>query len=121
MHEMPYTQTILETAFKEAGDRPIKIIYLRVGELSAILPDSVDYFFNFLKKDTLAKDARLEFEMVPIRLTCQNCRHTIRVETSRESSPRKALAAALTSGWPCGNADFKITDGLSFDLAGIRV
>ncbi len=121
MHEMPYTQSIIEMALKTAAGKPIRKIHLRVGRLSAIVPESVEVFFNFLSKDTLAANAELVFEMVPIILTCRNCSTSIELPSDENSSPRQILAEAFRKGCSCAKGDFKVSGGLSFELASIEI
>ena len=76
MHELAITQNILDLALGEAkaaqANRIIKI-NLVVGELSGIVSDSIEFYFDFLKKDSVAADATLEFTMVPAQLRCRDC------------------------------------------------
>jgi hydrogenase nickel incorporation protein HypA/HybF len=67
MHEMPFTQAILELALEKAEGRRIRSIHLRVGWMSAIVPRSVEVFFDHLSKGSPAEGATLHFEMTPIR------------------------------------------------------
>lgn len=121
MHEMPFTQAILEMALKEANGRPVKTIYLRVGAMSAVVPAQVEYFFDFLSKETLARGAKLEFETVPVTLSCRSCGQVTTVPSDEETPPRQALARVFAAGCACKNTDFKITGGLDFDMTGIEI
>lgn len=121
MHEMPFTQSILEMALKTAAGKPIRKIHLRIGQLSAIVPESVEVFFAYLSKDTPAEGASLVFEMMPITLTCRNCREIMILATDADSSPRQILAAAFRAGCACSQGDFTVSGGLGFDMADIEV
>lgn len=121
MHEMPYTQSILEMAIKTADGKKINKIYLRVGRLSAIVPESVQVFFDYLSKDTIAQGAELIFEMEPICLTCKNCSSIITLEHDATLSAQQSLAAAFRAGCSCKKADFKVSGGMGFDLSSIDV
>jgi hydrogenase nickel incorporation protein HypA/HybF len=121
MHEMPFTQAILEMAAQAAGGKAIRRIQLRVGWLSAVVPESVQVFFDFLSKDTPAEGAELVFEITPIVLSCKNCRDSMELVHDAAVNPRQALAAAFRAGCRCGRGDLKVTGGLDFDMAGIEV
>jgi hydrogenase nickel incorporation protein HypA/HybF len=121
MHEMPFTQAILEMAEKAAEGKPITRIHLRVGWLSAIVPESVQVFFDFLSRDTPAKGAELVFEIAPITLSCRNCGRTAELAHDAAVNPRQALAQAFRAGCPCGRGELKVTGGLDFDMTGIDV
>jgi hydrogenase nickel incorporation protein HypA/HybF len=120
MHEMPYTQSILEMALKASDGKAIRRIFLRVGRLSAIIPASVEVFFALLSKGTAAEGSELVFETAPIVLTCRNCQ-AIKELVSDGSPPRQALANAIREGCRCLKADFTVSGGLSFEMAGIEV
>ena len=55
MHEMAVTQAMLNMALEHAKGHRITDIYLQVGRMSAIVPESVEVFFDYLSKDTLAE------------------------------------------------------------------
>lgn len=121
MHEMPFTQAILEMAVKAAGGKPIRRIFLRVGWLSAIIPASVEVFFTVLSKDSPATGAELIFEIAPITLSCLSCRQDIELRYDPAAQPRQALAAAFRTGCSCGRGELKVTGGLDFEMTGIEV
>jgi hydrogenase nickel incorporation protein HypA/HybF len=77
MHEQSIVQSLLalalENAEREKAARIVKI-NLVVGELSGVVDESVEFYFNFLRKDTLAAEAVLVFKRVPARLRCRKCK-----------------------------------------------
>jgi hydrogenase nickel incorporation protein HypA/HybF len=121
MHEMPFTQAILDLALKSAEGRSIRRIRLRVGRLSAIVPESVEVFFKFLSRETPAEGAELVFEMDPIGLKCRRCGKSVTVPHHPEITARQALSAACRKGCDCGNPDFTVTGGLGFDMIDMEV
>ena len=79
MHELSVTQSILEIALRhaeQAGAKRITRLNLVVGELSGIIDDSVQFYWDMVAKDTIAEGAKLHFERVPASLCCLNCEHT---------------------------------------------
>ena len=121
MHEMPFTQAILELAEKEAGGRPIRTIILRVGVLSAIVPESVEVFFAYLKKGTTAEGAVLEFTLAPVVLHCTGCQREIVLPHEDGVNPRQELAAAYRAGCSCGSRELELAGGLDCELVGIEL
>ena len=123
MHEMPYTQAMIEMALKESHGKPIKAIRLAVGQMSAIVPSSMEFFFDVLSKESPALDgARLIFETVPMELTCQECGHRHNTAAGPDIMARQALAKALAAGCPsCRSKAQKVTGGMGVDLAGIEL
>jgi hydrogenase nickel incorporation protein HypA/HybF len=121
MHEMPYTQAILETALLAAGGRPVRCIRLRVGWLAAIVPQSVEVFFDLLSRGTPAQGAALRFEIAPIRLACRNCGAELALHPDPRRTPRQALAEALRAGCTCGRGELTLAGGLGCEVDGIEV
>ena len=112
---------MLDIALQAAGGRKIVEIRLAVGRFSAIVPASVAVFFDYLSRGTLAENARLVFETVPVALTCSDCGKTAALDIPSDVPVRPALAAALCRGCPCGGKALKVTGGLGFDLISLTV
>lgn len=76
MHELPVTKGMLSIALEhatKAGASKITAINLVIGEMSGIVDDSVQFYFDFMSKDTLAEGALLTFERIPARFRCHAC------------------------------------------------
>ncbi|MFA5844941.1 MAG: hydrogenase maturation nickel metallochaperone HypA [Coriobacteriia bacterium] len=76
MHEMGITEGILaaaaEVAQREGASR-ITEIHVTVGDLTDIVPDSLQFAFEVLREDTLAADAVLIVERLGARSKCGEC------------------------------------------------
>jgi len=76
VHELAITQNILNIALDEAkaaqADKITKI-NLVIGELSGVVSDCVQFYFDFLRKDSPAEEAALDFKLVPAQLQCRHC------------------------------------------------
>jgi len=76
MHELAVTQSILEIALRhaeQANARRITGLYLVVGELSSLVDDSIQFYWEIYAKDTIAENARLHFKRVPAEMECISC------------------------------------------------
>jgi hydrogenase nickel incorporation protein HypA/HybF len=76
MHEYSITESMLSLALEKANEAKasqISQINMVVGELSGIVDECVQFYFDFLSKDTIASGASLSFERRPIKLRCRNC------------------------------------------------
>ncbi len=76
MHEMAITEGMLSVVLEyaeKAGAQRVTGINLCVGEMSGLVDDSIQFYFDFLSQGTLAEKARLTFTRIPIRFRCRNC------------------------------------------------
>ncbi len=76
MHEFAITESILSIALEKANavkSSKITRINLTIGELSGIVDECVEFYFDFLSKETIAAGATLAFEKPPVQLRCRKC------------------------------------------------
>jgi hydrogenase nickel incorporation protein HypA/HybF len=76
VHELAITQNILDLVLGEAHAvqaSRINKVNLVIGELSGVVRESVEFYFDFLRKDSVAESAILEFKMIPGQLRCRDC------------------------------------------------
>ena len=76
MHELGVTQNILQIALEhaeKAGARKICCINLMIGALSGIIHESVQFYFDFVSKETMAEGAHLVFKKLPVSFRCPSC------------------------------------------------
>lgn len=76
MHELAVTQQALEIALRHAHAAHatrIVAIHLVVGQLSSIVDDSVQFYWDAIAHDTIAQSARLTFTRRPAQLRCTAC------------------------------------------------
>jgi hydrogenase nickel incorporation protein HypA/HybF len=76
MHELSLVSNILEIvedcAIRE-GASAIRVVSLRVGANSGVEPEALEFAFEAARQGTLAQDARLEVEYIPLRAFCDLC------------------------------------------------
>lgn len=78
MHEYAVTQNILNIAVEEAqkaGASRVTQINLVIGDLSTIVDESVQLYFDLLSQDTPAREAKLVFRRIPAEFRCRECSH----------------------------------------------
>jgi hydrogenase nickel incorporation protein HypA/HybF len=83
MHELPVTEKILDIIIKHARMNKVNkvvSITLKIGELSDLENEWIQNYFNYLSKGTVAENAVLKIEKVPIVLRCNQCGNPIEVE-----------------------------------------
>ncbi len=77
MHEYGVTESIINTLKKELEGRKkykIKKINLVIGKYSGFSPESIDFYFTILKKNTIFSNAELNFIIKDIELECPECK-----------------------------------------------
>lgn len=76
MHELPVVLDIVKVMDEEARKnafRKITQINLVIGELSSIIDESVQMYFEAIAKDHPCENAKLTFEFKPAILKCKQC------------------------------------------------
>lgn len=112
MHELSITENILEIATRNgarAGASRITDITLVIGDLSSIVDDSVQFYWDMISQGTLAEGARLHFRRVPARVHCQSCAHEFE------------LAGQLNPCPECGSLSLDILSGDEFYVDSIEI
>ncbi|NIP79369.1 MAG: hydrogenase maturation nickel metallochaperone HypA [Gemmatimonadetes bacterium] len=103
MHEMPATRGMLELALasmERAGAERILAIDVVVGDLTSIVDDSVQFYFDILSRGTPAAGAELRFRRESAEGRCLECGHTFDVTPPlvRTCPACDALALRVTGG-----------------------
>ncbi len=76
MHELSVTQNLLAVVLEHAeraGAERVTRIDIQVGALTGLVDESIQFYFDFVSRDTPAAGARLAFTRVPARLRCRAC------------------------------------------------
>jgi hydrogenase nickel incorporation protein HypA/HybF len=76
MHEYSVTQSILDIALRHAqraGARRILAVNLTIGDLTGFVDESIQFYFDFMTRDTMAEGAQLNFERIAARVQCTSC------------------------------------------------
>ena len=108
MHELMVTESILEVALRHAAGARITDVRLVIGELSTVIDDSVQFYWDFVSEDTGAEGATLHFRRIPAELHCQDC--------GRDYRPQEDLTCPA-----CRSAHIQIISGKEFYLESIDV
>ncbi len=76
MHELPIAESVLNIALRHAEKEDaarITDLYLLIGQLSSIVDDSIQFYWDIISRDTLAEGATLHFERIPMQMLCLDC------------------------------------------------
>ena len=93
MHELSICYGILEVARAalEPLPRPlprVERVTMRIGRLTAVVPDTLSHYFDLLTPGTELEGAALTIEEVPIRGRCGECAASFEIETLSFTCPR---------------------------------
>ena len=112
MHELAITESILNIALDHAdrhGAARVTDLHLMIGQLSSIVDDSVQFYWDIISKETKCAGAQLHFERVPAQMICLDCRHTYAIMRGLEACPH------------CDGFHVRIHAGEEFRLESIEV
>ena len=78
MHELSIAQNIIiivEEELKKHGNKgTVKKVLFKSGRMNAIIPDSLKFGFDILKKEKeVVKNAEIEIEEIPLKVKCTRC------------------------------------------------
>lgn len=77
MHEMAILTNVVDAVVVHAQKNnasEVKCVTLVVGELRDVVDELMESCFRFLAKGTVAENARLVMEKVPLKVQCSECR-----------------------------------------------
>jgi hydrogenase nickel incorporation protein HypA/HybF len=112
MHEIGIASSILEAVEAEAQRRPQAVflaVGVRVGELSNVDRDALDFAFSALTRNTLLAHVKLEIEWCPRRERCLGCDTVFAVENYNVKCP------------VCGGEHTSCAGGTELDIAYLEV
>jgi hydrogenase nickel incorporation protein HypA/HybF len=99
VHELSLASAVVDTAVRHAAGRRVTAVYLRVGHLRQVVPQSLSFYFEHVARGTICEGARLEQEVVPARLACMACGHAWSLDVASFRCPECAAAgASVVSG-----------------------
>ena len=109
MHEFSVAAAVVDTAVRHAGGRRVTLVSVRCGRLRQVVPDSLDFAFGIVARDTLCDGARLEQELVPARLRCEGCDREWEIELPVFRCPT------------CGGGEVDVLSGDELEVESIEV
>ena len=122
MHELSISSAIVDTALRHAGGRTVIRVDVRVGALRQVVPESLDFYFEIVSRDTACQGATLELELVEALMGCPTCGH----EWDPAPEPvagHEALAPVLpVFRCPaCAGADVTVLSGEELEVESIEL
>jgi len=112
MHELAVTESLLKTASEYAdknGAKKVLILNLVIGDLSGIIDDSVQFYWDMISADTICAGSVLKIEKQPARFICHSCQKEFTMDSELTPCPH------------CGSIDIKVIAGDEFTLQSIEI
>jgi hydrogenase nickel incorporation protein HypA/HybF len=112
VHELAVTENLLQTALRHAeaaGAHRVTDLHLVIGELTTIVGDSVQFYWDIVSQGTLCQGACLHFQRVPARFHCQDCGEHYALDGDLRGCPR------------CASSRVRVMAGDEFRLESIEV
>ena len=108
MHELSVAHAVVSTvvdALPKPAPRVLQV-RLRIGELSGIVPQALEFAYDVAAQDTPLADAALVIERMPVVVDCPTC--------GPQDLPGTRDFTCPSCGVPCGNVvggkDLEIVD-----------
>jgi hydrogenase nickel incorporation protein HypA/HybF len=95
MHELSVCQALIdqvERVARDNGARRVMSIVVSVGPLSGIEPQLLEHAYPLAAAGTMAENAELVVETVPVKVRCRTC------HTETEAAPNR-LVCAVCNDW----------------------
>jgi len=112
MHELAITQSLFDIVMENAAQvkaKKVKRVNLVIGEMTGVVNDSVQFYLEFLSKDTIAAGLKANIKMSPAQAKCKACGHEFMVKEMQWECP------------DCGGANLEITGGKELFVESIEV
>ncbi len=114
MHELALMTSLVnrvcEIAENENAKR-VTDIYVKRGELSGVIPESLDFCFDVCVADTIAENANFHISDVSAKWSCNSCGNTI----------TKVDDLSIPICTECGNHKLTFIEGREFQLDSIEI
>lgn len=109
MHELSLSSAVVNTVVKHAEGRPVEVVNLRIGRLRQVVPETLDFYFDFVARDTVCDGAELKYEIIDARLRCNPCATEWGIEIPHFRCPT------------CGGSDVEVASGNEFEVESIEI
>ncbi|MEV3931762.1 hydrogenase maturation nickel metallochaperone HypA [Streptomyces sp. NPDC049944] len=108
MHELSITRSMVDAVCERASGRRVHVVRVRVGALTAVVPDSMRFCFDLVTEGTVAQGAVLEIDQPQGTARCRSCGDQFTLND-------------LVLLCPCGSADVDVTSGRELEIISMRV
>lgn len=112
MHELSLAHNVLEIVQQYVPPEDahtVKTVRMKIGELSGVVVESLEFCFEAITTGTSLHGARLDVEQIPLRSECRQCATLFRVEQNNFRCPS------------CGSSNLTIVSGRELQVTEIEL
>jgi hydrogenase nickel incorporation protein HypA/HybF len=113
MHELSIVASIVESVTESLAAYPgarVKEVRLRVGALSSVIPESLDFCYGIAIDGTALEGSKLVVNVLPVVMHCEPCGQDVELESVQSfRCPR------------CGEPCFDLRQGRELDIDSIEI
>lgn len=112
MHEMSIAQSLIDILKEEMvkhDAKTLRSVRLHIGQLSAIVPESLSFCFEVVTSGTEMEGAKLIMETIPLEGRCRKCERSFEIEDYRFVCPH------------CSSADIETIAGQDLSIVEMEV
>jgi hydrogenase nickel incorporation protein HypA/HybF len=113
MHELSIAMSLVDAACEEAdrlGNVRVAALHLRLGPLSGVVKDALEFSFDLATEGTVIAGARLEVEETAVIVFCPDCR------AERELPGLQSFRCPV-----CGGESADVVGGRDLELVSMEV
>jgi hydrogenase nickel incorporation protein HypA/HybF len=112
MHELSLAQNIVDIVQQHVPAdqaKSVATIKLRIGQMSGVVADSLDFCFSAITSATPLSSARLRIEHIPFTLRCSTCNNSFTSEFGTVLCPT------------CGSENTEVIGGTEMQIVEIEL
>ncbi len=112
MHEMSICLSVVQALTEQAkvhSYERVKAVWLEIGPLAGVEPESLMFCFDAVAQGTLAEGARLEIIQTPVVAWCMTCSKNVNLGSRFDGCPE------------CGGRELQITGGNELRIKSMEV
>jgi hydrogenase nickel incorporation protein HypA/HybF len=113
MHELAITKQIADIAIRHGEKNAasqVTDLYLVIGDLSSVVDDSIQFYWDIIAEGTICEGARLHFDRITAKLRCRDCGYTYALQ-----------GGELTFCPRCESGEVQVIEGKEFQLQSINI
>jgi hydrogenase nickel incorporation protein HypA/HybF len=108
MHELSIAEAIVDSVLQRTGDQRVHVVRVRIGRLTAVVPDALLFCFELATAATPLEGARLDIDETDARVHCRSCGQDV-------------VVADLVPLCACGSADVEVLSGRELQVSSVEV